>query len=118
MYDTMRFWVLLVNMATFVWFIALQYYRFKDSGRSCSGDFLAPGSLGFANPLEEHSEEKEKILGNAGHYLVVDQGFWFTIYIIMQYILYIICKIVAVITTNRLEAEFDEQKAQLGGMNF
>ena len=32
--------VLLVNLATFIWFIALQYFRLKDTGKACSGDFL------------------------------------------------------------------------------
>jgi hypothetical protein len=40
------------------------------------------------------------------------------LFIIMQYILYILSKLVAVVITNRLEAEYDEQKAQLGGMNY
>ena len=40
MFDMMRPYVLLVNLATLVWFIAMQYYRFKDTGKACSGDFL------------------------------------------------------------------------------
>ena len=40
MYQMMRPYVLLVNLATFVWFIALQYFRLKDTGKACSGDFL------------------------------------------------------------------------------
>ena len=55
MFDTMRLWVILTNVSTLTWFIAIQYFRFKDSGRACSGDFLMPGSMGFANPWEEHS---------------------------------------------------------------
>jgi len=50
----------------------MQYYRFKDSGRACSGDFLVPGSLGFANPMEERPVEQNKVLQNASHYLLVD----------------------------------------------
>ena len=41
MYEMMRPYVLLVNLATLLWFIALQYFRFKDTGKACSGDFLA-----------------------------------------------------------------------------
>lgn len=77
-----------------------------------------PGSMGFANPLEERPLEQNKVLQNASHYLLIDEGFWFMLYIIMQYILYILSKLVAVVITNRLEAEYDEQKAQLGGMNY
>ena len=86
----------------------IQYYRFKDSGRACSGDFLVPGSFGFANPMEDRPVEQNKVLQNASHYLLIDQGFWFMIYIIGQYALYIISKIIAIVITNRLEAEYDE----------
>ena len=40
MFELMRPYVILTNLATLVWFITLQYYRFKDTGRACSGDFL------------------------------------------------------------------------------
>lgn len=94
MFDTMRLWVILTNLSTLSWFVLIQYYRFKDSGRACSGDFVLTGSMGFANPWEEHSSEQIKVLKNANHYLLVDQGFWFMLYIVMQYVLFIICKIV------------------------
>ena len=108
MFESMRFWVILTNLSSLTWFVLIQYYRFKDSGRACSGDFMVPGSLGFANPLEEYPADKQKILTSASHYLLVDQGFWFMLYIVLQYVLYIICKIVSIIITNRLEAEYDE----------
>jgi hypothetical protein len=68
----MRLWVLLSNLSTLIWFGMIQYYRFKSSGRACSGDFLVPGSMGFANPLEERPNEQNKVLQNASHYLLVD----------------------------------------------
>ena len=40
MFELMRPYVLLVNLATLIWFIAIQYFRFKDTGKACSGDFL------------------------------------------------------------------------------
>lgn len=49
---------------------------------------------------------------------MVDQGFWFLVYIIMQYVLYIISKVTAIIMTNRLEAEYEEEKAKLGGIHM
>ena len=42
MFDMMRPYVILTNLATLTWFISLQYFRFKDTGRACSGDFLGP----------------------------------------------------------------------------
>ena len=42
MYEIMRPYVMLVNLCTFAWFVTLQYFRFKDTGRACSGDFLGP----------------------------------------------------------------------------
>ena len=39
MFDVMRPYVILNNLITLAWFVLLQYYRFKPSGRACSGDF-------------------------------------------------------------------------------
>ena len=95
MFDMMRPYVILTNFVTFGWFVALQYFRFKDTGRACSGDFLA------------------KLPANYGTVYLADFGHWILIYIVSQYILYIVCKIVAIIVTNKLESEFDEKKANL-----
>ena len=40
MFDLMRPYVIISNLLTLSWFIALQYYRFKDTGRACAGDLL------------------------------------------------------------------------------
>lgn len=39
MFDYMRPYIILLNLTTLVWFGALQYFRLKDTGRACSGDF-------------------------------------------------------------------------------
>ena len=90
MFDMMRPYVIVTNLVTFVWFVALQYYRLKETGRACSGDFLT------------------KIPANYGTIYLGDQGQWFIIYIVAQYTLYIINKIVSICITNRLEADFEE----------
>lgn len=50
MYDLMRPYVWIANLLTLIWFISLQYFRFKDTGRACCGDFLVnvkkPGDYG------------------------------------------------------------------------
>jgi len=46
MYDLLRPYLIVVNLAFFTWFVALQYYRFKPTGRACSGDYLLPKKLG------------------------------------------------------------------------
>ena len=94
MFDTMRPYVIVTNLATLVWFIMAQYYRFKDTGRSCSGDYLT------------------NIPPNYGTIYLGDQGTWFLIYIIAQYIVYIVNKVVSIIITNKLEAEYETKKAQ------
>ena len=39
-------------------------------------------------------------------------------YVVAQYLLFILCKIVSVVITNRLESMYEEKKAaQLGGLN-
>ena len=40
MFELMRPYVIITNLLTLAWFITLQYYRLKDTGRACSGDFL------------------------------------------------------------------------------
>ena len=99
MFEMMRPYVILANICTFAWFVALQYYRFKDTGRACSGDFL----------------NDAKMPANFGTVYLSSVGQWHVIYIGMQYVLYIACKIVAIVVTNKLETELDEAKAKLGG---
>ncbi len=40
MFTMMRPYVIVTNILTLCWFFAIIYYRFKDTGRACSGDFL------------------------------------------------------------------------------
>ena len=72
MYSMMRPYVILTNMATLAWFIALQYYRFKDTGRACSGDFL----------IKYPANYREVYLG--------DWGQWILIYIVSQYVVFMV----------------------------
>ena len=98
MYDIMRPYVMLINFLTFGWFVAIQFFRFKDTGRACSSDFLG-----------------NSLPANYGTVYLPEEGQWFLIFIICQYALYLLCKIVAIIITNKLETEFDEKKAKVGG---
>ena len=41
-FDSMRKFILIVDLAFIIWFVALQFYRFKETGRACSGDYLQP----------------------------------------------------------------------------
>ena len=45
-------------------------------------------------------------------FILKEEGFWLLIYIIAQYILYILCRVSTLVIVNKLEAEFDERKAQ------
>ena len=99
----------LTNLSVFVWFVALQYFRFNDAGRACSGDFLQ-GDI--ANPFKKDTP-KSKEHYKVASILMVQQGFWFFVFIVMQYSLYFLSKVWSIIIINRLEAEFDEKKAQL-----
>lgn len=114
MFEQAKPWVIIINMVSLVWFICLQYFRFKDTGRACSGDFIYGN---FGNPFKKQSatwpREREDQIRN----LVIDQGFWFLVFIIAQYVLYILCKISSIMITNKLEAEYEEERAKLGGLN-
>ena len=49
---------------------------------------------------------------NYGTIYLGDQGSWLLMYTILQYIVYIVNKVVSIIITNKLEAEFETKKAQ------
>ena len=40
-FDSVRPLVIIVNLMSLIWFFSLQYFRFRDPGRACSGDYLA-----------------------------------------------------------------------------
>lgn len=88
MFDLMRPYVIITNLMTLIWFVVLQYYRFKDTGRACAGEFLTP----------------TKLPGNYGTVYLVQQGQWLKYYVITHYVIYIIQKIISIIITNKLEA--------------
>ena len=96
---TMRPFVILTNLMTFIWFVFLQYYRFKNTGRACSGDNLD------ANKLPSNYDTV---------YLSVE-GLWLKIFIIAQYILFFVCKIAQIVVTNKLSAAYEEQRAKVSG---
>lgn len=72
MFEMMRPYVIITNLLTLSWFIALQYYRFKPEGRACSGDFLTTVPKNF-NTI---------YLGNQGQFILY--------YIIAHYFVYIV----------------------------
>ena len=42
---------------------------------------------------------------------IYEEGQWFLIYAIIQYVVYIVNKVAQIILTNNLEAEYEEKKA-------
>lgn len=94
MFDLMRPYVIVTNMLTLSWFITLQYFRFKETGRSCSGDYLGT----------KHPDNFNTVyLGN--------QGTWFMYYIASHYILYVLQKIVCIFITNRHETDYERKRS-------
>ena len=92
MFSKMRKFVILNNLIFIAWFISLQVDRFKDTGRACSGEFL------------------KVVPGNYGSVYLPEQGTWLKIYIISQYVLYIVQKIISIVITNKLEAQYDQER--------
>ena len=87
MFDVMRPYVILSNLITLAWFVLLQYYRFKPSGRACSGDF---------------GDIKGKQVNLSGKIILG--------YIVSQYVFYMVQKCVSICITNRHETELEERK--------
>ena len=97
MFHLMRPYVICINLLTLVWFISLQYFRFKDTGRACAGDFL----------------KGDKKPGNFTAVYLDTQGDWLRIYIISHYCVYIIQKLVSIVITNKLEADFERKRSEI-----
>jgi hypothetical protein len=95
MFEVMRPYVIITNLATLTWFIAILYFRFKPSGRSCSGDYIVTQPANFATL-----------------YLTLE-GKFIMIYIFTHYVVYFIQKIVSICITNRHETEFEKKKSLL-----
>ena len=95
MFEMMRPYVIITNLLTLTWFIAIQYFRFKETGRACSGEYLTKMPENFATVY----------LGN--------EGKWFTYYVISHYTVYILQKIICICITNRHETEYEKRKSLL-----
>ena len=83
LFDILRPYVIIYNIAFIAWFICLQVFRFKETGRACSGDFIEPAKPG----------EKEKYPPNYDTVYLGQQGLFLIYYIIAQYVIGIIFKI-------------------------
>ena len=95
MFEMMRPYVIITNLVTLAWFIALQYYRFRAPGKACSGEFLT------------------KMPENYSSLYLADEGKWFTFYVISHYCVYIFQKIICICITNRHETEFEKRRSLL-----
>ena len=102
MYYILRPIVFFMNLAFLLWFFALQYYRFKNTGRACSGDFVLGSSHVF-----NYNDEK---------LYLVTEGKWMVNFIIMQYLVFFIGKFAAIYVSNDLEGEFESIKQRQGLM--
>ena len=96
----MRPYVLVTKAVFFLWFVALCYYRFRDTGRACSGDFLDPTHMP----------------ANYSTVYLADEGHWTLCFIVMQMILWIVSKIVSLIIYNKIVAESEEDQGKMGQM--
>ena len=92
LYTTLRPFVIFNNILTLIWFLALQYYRFKDTGRACAGEFLT------------------KYPQNFGAVYLAGQGTWLKVFTISMYVVYLVQKLVSIVITNRIEGQYEEQR--------
>ena len=97
MFELMRPYVIVSNLLCLGWFVSLQYFRFKDTGRACSGDLV----------------DLNKKPKNFNDLYMNDQGQFFVGYIVAHYVIYILQKIVCICITNRHETECERRKAML-----
>ena len=95
MFDLMRPYVIITNLLTLSWFITLQFFRFKDTGRGCCGDFLT----------------KEKLPANYSTVYLGNKGQFLMYYVIAHHTVYILQKIVCILITNKHESEYEKKKS-------
>merc|ERR1712086_570866 len=77
LFEMMRPYVIITNFLTLGWFIALQYFRFKQSGRTCAGDDLT-----FRTPSKMPKDWESLFL--------VKEGQFFLYYIVAHYFVYVL----------------------------
>ena len=98
MYFVFRPVVLTLNITTLIWFCFLHLVRFRNAGRSCSGDFIETA-------IKPANFELTYLLA---------EGYWFYFYIVAHYIVFFICKVVSILISNQLEEELESIKAREG----
>ena len=86
--------VVLIKLISFFWFVVLQYYRFKLSGRTCSGKFRII--------FEEEEQEEEPT------FILQEQGLWFLVFVVAQYILFFMSRLWTVVLQHKMTSQRDK----------
>ena len=95
MFKIMKPYVLLANVLMFLWFIAIQYYRFMPNGRACSGDFI----------------DSKKVPEDYGKVYLATWGTFLLGYIIVHYIALAFAFLVSRKINNKHKREYEKKKA-------
>ena len=91
MFEKMRPFVVFTNLVTLIWFFAVQYYRFKETGRACCGDYLI------------------EVPENAENIYIGTEGSWLVYFIFSHYLVYILQKGVSICITNRIATNYEKR---------
>ena len=89
MYFVFRPLVITLNICTIIWATLLVYFRYRNSGRACSGDFLD----GYSKPA------------NYSTVYLVFVGHWYFWFINAHFLVFVICKMLSMVVSNKLEEE-------------
>ena len=97
-FDSAKIAAIVARIFFCVWFVALLYTRFRNTGRACSGDYLTNQPANY-NSL-----------------YLIGFGQWISIYAALQILLWVLSTIMTIVIKNRLEQARDEGAGKLGGL--
>ena len=110
----LRAWQVISNFIFLSWFVAVLFFRFSEAGRACSGDFVWADENGLPDESKLERLNKEGLSGVPSYDLEVimpELGSWMLVYLLLQSLLFLVCKVIQVVLSNNLEAEFEEKRA-------
>ena len=95
MFNKVRPYVILCNITTLIWFFAVQYFRFKPTGRACCGDYV--------------DDMVSDVPDNLDNFYIGPEGTWLVYYVLSHYCVYILQKGVSIYITNKLASDYERK---------
>ena len=83
MYAYMRPWTIIANVLFLAWFVSLQVFRLRETGRACSGDYFIWADKNGYVDYDQVSQGGGEVPDNYKDTIIREQGQWLLIYIVL-----------------------------------